>query len=222
MRRTVVMSTVVGSLLCGLFFSHEASGQSLSFGTRLGVTRPNLVAESETVDTPGNESRTGFVGAVSVGLLLSDAWSVQSELGLAGKGTNGSSPDFVMRSTYVEIPLYLRVDAPRDQPGFFPSLLAGGAIAWEVHCGGKTIPGFPGGPRPAPVPLDCSGMRSDRFDAAILFGAGLGWTDGERTLRVEFRYTHGLSDIGSEWKPIQVFNRSVSAAARLEVPWRPT
>jgi len=210
MMRAVLIAT--GLALVGV---SPGSAQDTWYGLSLGMSRVNLVLQSNTLTPPEYGSRTGFLGALSYGRSVNDIVSLHSEIGLVERGSAGTHPDFIMRTAYLEVPLYIRLDTSVRKAGPLLSLLAGGIIAREVSCEGTTTAAVPIGTPPV-VPLDCDRQRTDMLDVAALVGAGVGWRKGVHTWRLELRYTTGLSDISSQ-RPWRTKNTGLFLVARFEL-----
>jgi hypothetical protein len=207
------------AIVVGILTTTQASAQSPTLGMGLGVTRSTLDVNPEIGYGPSYGRITGFFGGLGIGIPLNTAWSLHTEVDVIGKGTRGDPHEVTMRATYLEVPLYVRLNLGDSSAGFFPSVLVGGSLALEVHCGGRRPPSFPGtGPMPSSVALDCAEMRSDKWDVGAILGLGAGWRDDARTWRAEVRYGYGFKDIGSVWETVDISNRSLSGTLWLEMP----
>jgi hypothetical protein len=139
---------------------------------------------------------------------LSSILSVEGEIVLAQKGAGGPFfPD--MRTSYLEIPLLLRLKAPvagRVRP-FFEG---GVAPSVELTCRGlTTVPTTGFGPSPV-VPLDCGSMRTKRSDLGFLAGGGIQVAIRRTTVTLLARHDSGRSNLSAGFPPVEMYNRSWS------------
>lgn len=207
------------AIAIGILTATHASAQSPTLAVGLGVTRSTLHVNPTIGDEPSHGRITGLFGGLGIGIPLNTAWSLHTEVDVIGKGTRGDPREVTMRATYLEVPLYMRLNLGDSSAGLFPSVLVGGSVAREVHCGGRKPPSHPGsGATPSSVTLDCGEMRSDKWDVGAILGLGAGWRDDARTWRAEIRYGHGFKDIGSVWETVDISSRSVSGTLWLEIP----
>lgn len=216
MQRVVLLGPAIA---IGILTATHAFAQSPTLAVGLGVTRSTLDVTPAVGDEPSYGRIMGLFGGLGIGIPLNAAWSLHTEVDVIGKGARGDPRDVTMRAIYLEVPLYLRLNLGDSSAGLFPSVLVGGSLALEVHCGGRRPLSQPGSEATtSSVALDCASMRSDKWDVGAILGLGAGWHDGGRTWRAEVRYGHGFKDIGSAWETVDISNRSLSGTLWFEIP----
>jgi hypothetical protein len=151
--------------------SHLAA--QAEFGLKGGVSFGNI---SNKGVLPGDlGTRTGFAAGASVGL-GSGLVGVGGEALFAQRGLSGDVGG--TKLDYIDIPVYLKVQAPT--PGISPFGYLGPQVSFEVTCKVSDV--------------DCGDTGRAKTDYAGVVGAGVKF-GGEVGFSVEARYVYGLKDL---------------------------
>jgi hypothetical protein len=151
--------------------SHLAA--QAEFGLKGGVSFGNI---SNKGVLPGDlGTRTGVAAGASVGL-GTGLVGVGAEALFAQRGLSGDVGD--TKLDYIDIPVYLKVQAPT--PGISPFGYLGPQVSFEVTCKVSDV--------------DCGDTGRAKTDYAGVVGAGVKF-GGEVGFSVEARYVYGLKDL---------------------------
>jgi hypothetical protein len=167
----VVFSTLVLTLAAAA----PASAQ-VEFGLKGGASFGNI---SNKGLLPGNlKTRTGWAAGASLGfragLLGVGGEALFAKRGLKSDGTGDLKLD------YVDIPVYLKIQAPT--PGISPFGYIGPQVSFEVTCKVDDV--------------DCTGGDRSKTDYAGVIGAGVKFGhEGGVGFTAEARYIYGLKDL---------------------------
>lgn len=216
-QRFLAATILMFVLFTGLCGPPAAAAQSPEVGLAFGMTRSALQLEPCDGDAPAFDRLTNLTGGFQVSVPLAGPFAVEAGLGLVGKGARFSRQVY-MRSTYLEVPLSVRLEAGGPGARLFPRFVAGGTVSREVRCGGQALVNTPGQEAPPTIPFDCDDMRSDRWDVGAVVGVGAGVREGSRTWSLEVRHNWGVTDILSRSDIADVRNRNLSVALRLDTP----
>ena len=145
------------------------------FGLKGGVSFGNV---SNKGVLPGDlGTRTGFAAGASVGL-GTGVVGVGAEALFAQRGLSGDLGD--TKIDYVDIPVYLKVQAPT--PGISPFGYVGPQVSFEVTCKVSDV--------------DCGDTGRAKTDYAGVIGAGVKFGGAQSVgFSVEGRYVYGLKDL---------------------------
>lgn len=165
----------------------------------IGVMGGVNLAKVSGDDVDGLDSRTGFMGGVFITFHLTNAFGIEPEALYSQRGASmddGSGVDATIKMDYIDIPVLLRFDIPVVGP-IRPFFVAGPAFGIQTKC---SIAAEGGG---VSASVDCDQFDEDpeanidnkSFDLSGVFGAGLDFRLGSRTLMVGARYQHGFSDV---------------------------
>lgn len=170
-KRFVVLSTLVLTLAAAA----PASAQ-LEFGLKGGASFGNI---SNKGLLPGNlKTRTGWAAGASLGFrarLIGVGGEVLfAKRGLKSDGTGDLKLD------YVDIPVYLKIQAPT--PGISPFGYLGPQVSFEVTCKVDNV--------------DCANGNRSKTDYAGVVGAGVKFGNESGVgFTAEARYIYGLKDL---------------------------
>jgi Outer membrane protein beta-barrel domain len=145
------------------------------FGLKGGVSFGNI---SNKGVLPGDlGTRTGFAAGVSVGLGTGIV-GLGAEALYAQRGLSGDVGD--TKLDYIDIPVYLKVQAPT--PGISPFGYLGPQVSFEVTCKVSDV--------------DCGDTGRAKTDYAGVVGAGVKFGGAQSVgFSVEGRYVYGLKDL---------------------------
>jgi len=163
--------------------------------------------------------KVGLVAGGFLGIQVNDVFSVEpqalySQKGTKVKGTGSSSSmEGSVRVTYIEVPLLGKFWIPVSDSQVRPFIFAGPEFEFKVSC---SVDGAAFG-----VTGDCdktTEIKLKSTDFGVTGGAGLQFKAGNQVVRVDARYTHGLSDINDSGDNTKVKNRAFAATVGLGFP----
>jgi hypothetical protein len=166
---------VLGALGLTLAAAVPASAQ-VEFGLKGGASFGNI---SNKGLLPGNlKTRTGWAAGASLGyragLIGIGGEALFAKRGLKSDGTGDLKLD------YVDIPVYLKIQAPT--PGISPFGYIGPQVSFEVTCKVDDV--------------DCGNGNHSKTDYAGVVGAGVKFGKGSGVgFTAEARYIYGLKDL---------------------------
>ena len=166
---------VLGALGLTLAAAVPASAQ-VEFGLKGGASFGNI---SNKGLLPGNlKTRTGWAAGASLGyragLIGVGGEALFAKRGLKSDGTGDLKLD------YVDIPVYLKIQAPT--PGISPFGYIGPQVSFEVTCKVDNV--------------DCADGDRSKTDYAGVVGAGVKFgNEGGVGFTAEARYIYGLKDL---------------------------
>lgn len=161
--------------------------------------------ETHVSDSTQNSRHTVTVGGV-IDYLISDQWSLQSELNYFKKGykTPGGFLNDQVVLNYLEVPIFLK--ARSTWTYFSPQVFLGPSLAY-LHSAEKTIGG---------VELDTT-STSNRFELGFYVGLGLDLLLSDKMeLTFSGRYGWGLTDIQDLSFGPGLYNRAFHLVAGLK------
>lgn len=134
----------------------------------------------------GLDSRTGWIGGLSIVLPSSGLIAFQPEVLLVSKGAKGqnSGPDGLTLN-YLEVPLLFRLQLDLGT-GVTPHLYAGPYLGYQIDCKVEGITG------------DCDdvpGVSTKTVDVGGALGGGLSFDVGGALLTTGVRYSFGVSKV---------------------------
>lgn len=183
--------------------------------TTVGVVAGINLAKLAGDDISHADTRIGFLGGVTLSLPMAPQWSFAPELTYSTKGVKDSDGTFTstVKLSYVEIPALIRFDAATSG-GVKPFLLGGPALAFKAGCSIETHESG------VTATVDCDKVGGTSFnavDVGAMFGGGLAFDAGGRTMRLGVRYDFGFIDIESNGS---ARNRVLSFVGSYEWPFR--
>lgn len=162
----------------------------------------------EFIGFPGEQSRSGMAGGLSVELPLNSTWVFRPELLYVQKGKKGGSPKLELALDYVEIPLLMKASIPLGG-GLSGSLFGGPGLALCVK---HELTSAEERPLNPPT-LTVENVQSTEFIGCL--GAGLAVSLGQGRLELEARFTGSFSDIAGNADPVYA---PVGPDDRIEIP----
>ena len=215
MKRVLFAAVITASLMTGT----SALAQSLP-PSRLGVLGGVSFATLGGADVNDANTRTGFVGGVSLTLPLRERLSLELNGLYSQKGAKASeqSESLTLKFDYIEVPILLRYDFTAE--GVRPFVSGGVSLAYQTSCEAKAATAE------FSAEVDCSTLDSDsdvaldvkKFDAGLAFGGGLDFPmANDRLFTLGARYVLGVTDIV---KDETVRNRAWQIYAGFSFPLR--
>ncbi len=174
-------------------FAQKSSGMTIGVMAGANYTKASLDPEETGVDY---EYKTGWLVGAFLGIPVNSMISIEPQVFYSQKGTKISatqgSGEAEIKLGYVEVPLLLKVWIPVSgnvEPYFF----AGPEFEYNSSCKVK------GSAFGITSEADCEGSQADvsikSTDFAATGGAGIQFLMGGQSVRVDARYTQGLTDI---------------------------
>ena len=202
-------------VLCAAVANAQTPTPTPTFGVVAGLNFARLSGDSSS----GTKQRIGFVGGATLNLPLSPNWAFAPELVYSQKGVKASDTDFeaTIKLSYIELPALFRYDFG-TAGGVRPFLLAGPAFALKSGCSVEVEGGgvsLSGGCDDANDTGEGSSFKS--FDVGAMFGGGLSFDVGGRTMRLGVRYNLGLVEVADNSGSAK--NRVLSLVGSFEWPF---
>jgi outer membrane protein W len=195
-------------------------GTEVTIGVMAGANYSKVSQDPASTDITF-DYHTGLVAGGFVGIKVNDVFSVEPQALYSVKGTkaNGtgsnSSITGSVKLNYLEIPLLGKFWIPISNSEVKPFLFAGPEFEYLISCSVE------GTAFSATNSTDCNTaqikIKSTEFGATV--GAGVEFMAGGQSVRVDGRYTHGLtniSDNASDKSTIK--NRSFMATVGVGFP----
>ncbi|MEO8577226.1 MAG: porin family protein [Gemmatimonadales bacterium] len=173
--------------------AQKTSGMTI--GVMAGVNYTKVTQDPEPTDV-SYDYRTGWLVGAFLGVPINAMVSIEPQVFYSEKGTKISatqgSAEGEVKLGYVEVPLLLKLWIPASgnvEPYFF----AGPEFEYNSSCKVK------GSAFGITSETDCEGSQADidikSTDFAATGGAGIQFLMGRQSVRVDARYTYGLTDI---------------------------
>ena len=215
------MRHLLVSAIFAIGLAPTVSAQATPAKPRFGITAGITLADVGGEDLQNTKLKTGFVGGVVAALPLGSGFSFQPELVYSMKGTKVDSTNIELsvKVNYFELPLLVRYEVPVTG-STKPFLLAGPALAIQTSCK------FAVSQQGATISIGCeelfnqggaSNIDSKTFDFGAIFGGGLAFDVGGRSMSIGVRYDLGLTKIFSD---TDMKNRALSFIGSFEWPFR--
>ena len=196
-------------------------GTEVTIGVMAGANYSKVSQDPASTDITFGY-HTGLVAGGFVGIKVNDAFSVEPQALYSVKGTkvtgagSNSSITGSVKLNYLEIPLLGKFWIPISNSQVRPFLFAGPEFEYLISC---SVEGAAFG---ATSSNDCNNttdikIKSTDFGATV--GAGVEFMAGKQSVRVDARYTHGLtniSDNASDKSTIK--NRSLTGTVGIGFP----
>jgi hypothetical protein len=169
-----------------------AQGQRFDLGFQLGYSRARFTADQVGLD----ESRSGSLFGLFLGMPLAGPLRAQAELFLAKKGGGVTTAfetvpvQLSLQLVYIEMPVLARLAIPIGSR-LHPTVFGGGSVALNIGCDIQAeIPGLV-----AQQACDEAGaVGAHSFDYGVVFGAGIEYDWPKSSARLEVRRHVGLRD----------------------------
>ncbi|HEX5437629.1 MAG TPA: porin family protein [Gemmatimonadaceae bacterium] len=185
-----------------------------SFGVLVGLNLANFHGS----EVSGTDSRTGVMGGVSGTFRFSRVFGIQPEVLFEQKGTKISEAgaDATIKLSYIEIPVFARVEFTPNGGSVRPFLLAGPTLAFKVGCslGASALGASTSLGCDSPLIAEAFGpglnLNPGSVDAGAAVGGGLDILMGTWAMSLGVRYDQGLVSL---FDGLNAKNKAVSLVA---------
>jgi hypothetical protein len=169
--------------------------------------------------------KAGVLAGVFLAIPLTDVFSIEPQALFSQKGADvdgtgaKSSLDGSIRINYIEIPVLLKVRFPMSYSQVTPFLFAGPSFAFRVGCTAR------GEILTATGSEDCDKVGNGTLldlkstDVGLTGGGGIQFNAGGYPLRLDARYTWGLTDINDSGDAREIKNRAFAATIGIGFPF---
>ncbi|MFN2603707.1 MAG: porin family protein [Gemmatimonadaceae bacterium] len=195
--RAAVSIVVLGGAFIPCIATAQRAGD-MTIGVMAGVNYSKVSQDPESSDV-SFEYKPGFVGGVFLGIQVNDWFSIEPEVLFSQKGSkvkgkgNNSALEGSVRINYIEIPVLAKFWFPVSNPGVKPFIFGGPEVEFKVSCTAE------GAILAVTGSEDCDKTDNEinlkSTDFGVTGGAGVQFRAGGQDLRVDARYTFGLTDI---------------------------
>ena len=211
-------------MLCGAFIPVVATAQKagdMTIGVMAGANYSKVSQSPESGDVTF-DYKVGLLAGGFLGIAVNDVFSVEpqalfSQKGSKVKGTgSNSSLEGSVRITYIEVPLLGKFWIPVSDPAVKPYVFVGPEVEFKVSCTAE------GAILAVTGSEDCDKTNGEiklkSTDFGVTGGAGVQFKAGNQIVRIDARYTHGLSDINDTGNNRSIKNRAFAATIGLGWP----
>lgn len=220
------IARAIGSMIVlgGAFIPSVATAQK-SGDITIGVMAGLNDATWSQDPAPGDVTfgyKVGLVAGGFLGVQVNDVFSVEpqalySQKGTKVKGTGSkSSLEGSVRITYIEVPVLVKYWIPVSDSQVRPFVFAGPDVEFKVSCTAE------GAILAVTGSTDCdktgTEIKLKSTDLGATAGAGIQFKAGNQTVRVDARYTLGLTDINDAGDNRKIKNRAFAATVGLGFP----
>ena len=199
--------TSAAAVFGGALFALAAAGANVGAqeAMRYPAYRFGLMAGANISDmtkTTGADTRTGFLGGVTLNARFTRNFSLQPELYYSQKGVKGTfvdeasgeNVDVTLKNDYVELPVLAKWTLVPEGT-VQPFVLGGPAFAASASCKAE------GSSRGVSASIDCDKLAShNTFDMGGLLGGGVAIPVGKNAMTLGARYTFGFNKVFDESK----------------------
>lgn len=220
------IARAVGSMIVlgGAFIPSVATAQKsgdMTIGVMAGVNYATVNQDPASSDVTFGY-KVGLVAGGFLGVQVNDVFSVEpqalySQKGSKVKGTgSNSSLEGSIRISYIEVPVLAKYWIPVSDSQVRPFVFAGPEVEFKVSCTAE------GAILAVTGSTDCDKtgteikLKSTDFGATA--GAGIQFKAGNQNVRVDARYTLGLTNINDSGDSRDIKNRAFAATVGLGFP----
>ena len=218
----VMAGAFVLSALSGSSSLSAQRAGSMTIGIMGGANLATLEQDPDPTDVEFGYKAGAVVGAF-LGYQLSDMFSIEPQVLFSQKGADvdgtgaNSALDGSIRINYIAVPVLLKAWFPMAYSSVKPFVFAGPEVAFKVGCTARGEILAVTGSR------DCdeTGTELDikSTDVGLTGGGGIQFNTGTSVVRIDARYTWGLTDINDAGDAREIKNRAFSATIGLGIPW---
>lgn len=176
-------------------------GADVTIGIMAGANYAKVTQEPASADATF-DYHTGLVAGAFVGVKVADAISIEPQAlysvkgaNIKGTGSNSSSTGSI-KLNYLEIPVLVKFWIPMSDSQVKPFLFAGPEFEYLISC---KISGKPFG---ITGEQDCdkppTNIKIKSTDWGATAGGGLEFKAGQQVVRIDARYTLGLTDLNND------------------------
>ena len=219
------IARVVGSMIVlGAFIPSVAKAQKsgdITIGVMAGVNFATVHQDPQSSDVTFGY-KTGLVAGGFLGYQVNDVFSIEpqvlySQKGSKVKGTgSNSSLEGGIRIGYIEVPVLAKFWIPVSDSQMRPFIFVGPEVEFKVSCTAE------GAILAVTGSTDCDNTGSEiklkSTDFGGTAGAGIQFKAGNQVVRVDGRYTLGLTDINDSGDSRSIKNRAFAVTVGLGFP----
>lgn len=217
--RAAVTIMVLGTAFIPSIAAAQRSGD-MTIGVMAGVNYAKWNQDPESSEVTFGYKAGLLVGGF-LGVQLNDAFSIEPQVLFSQKGTkvNGtgtkSSLEGSVRINYIEVPVLAKFWIPISDAQVKPFIFVGPEIEFKVGCTAEgAIIAVTGS-------VDCDQSPQDKIkstDFGATAGAGIQFMMAGQAVRVDARYTLGLTNINDTGDSRDIKNRAFAATVGLGFP----
>jgi hypothetical protein len=211
---------VLGAVFIPSVAAAQKSGD-MTIGIMAGVNYATVNQDPQSSEVTF-AYKVGLVAGAFLGFQVTPEFSIEpqalySQKGskVTGTGTN-SSLEGGIRITYIEVPVLGKFWIPVSNTQMRPFVFAGPEVEFKVSCTAE------GAILAVTGSADCdqtgSEIKLKSTDFGATAGAGIQFKAGNQDVRVDARYTLGLTDINDSGDTRKIKNRAFAATVGLGFP----
>jgi hypothetical protein len=211
-------------VLAGAFIPSVATAQragDITVGVMAGVNYATVSQDPEATEVDFGYKAGLLVGAF-LGYQVTDAFSIEPQAFYSQKGAkvtgtgSNSSLEGSVRINYIEVPVLAKLWFPIANSQMKPFVFAGPDVGFKVGCTAEGEILAVTGSR------DCDETNGEiklkSTDFGVTGGAGIQFYAGTNVVRIDARYTWGLTDINDSGDNREIKNRAFAATIGLGIP----
>jgi outer membrane protein W len=218
-----IVRAVLGIVALYAVYVPTAGAQNkstMTFGIMAGANYAKVSQDPEQTDVSFDYT-TGLLAGAFLGIRVNDVFSIEPQVLYSVKGTklegtgSNSSITGSIKLNYVEVPLLGKFWIPMSNSQVRPFVFAGPEFAYLISCRAK------GTAFGTTVSDDCdqTDLKVKSTDVGATVGGGLEFMAGRQSVRVDGRYTHGLTDINDDsTDPTKAKNRAFAVTVGVGFP----
>lgn len=223
--KAAVSIVVLGGAFIPVVATAQRAGD-MTIGVMAGVNYATVNQDPESSDVSFGY-KVGFIGGAFLGYQVNDWFSIEpqalfSQKGakVNGKGSN-SSLEGSVRINYIEVPVLAKFWFPVSGSQMRPFVFAGPEVEFKVSCSAE------GAILAVTGSEDCDKTDNEinlkSTDFGVTGGAGIQFMAGGQDVRIDARYTLGLTDINDSSASTDsrtIKNRAFAVTVGLGWPFR--
>jgi hypothetical protein len=210
-------------VLGGAFIPSVATAQragNMTIGVMAGVNYAKWNQDPESGEVTFHY-KTGLVAGGFLGFQVNDVFSIEPQALFSQKGTKvdgtgaKSALEGSVRINYIEVPVLGKFWIPVSDAQVRPFVFAGPEVEFRVSCTAEGVILAVTGS------VDCDKSPQDRVkstDFGLTGGAGVQFKAGNQLVRLDARYTFGLTNINDSGDSRSIKNRAFAATVGLGWP----
>lgn len=218
--RAAVSIVVLGVAFIPVVATAQKAGD-MTIGVMVGVNYSKFSQSPQSSDVTF-EYKVGLVAGAFLGIAVNDVFSIEPQALFSQKGTkvkgtgSNSSLEGGVRINYIEVPVLGKFWIPVSDTQVRPFVFAGPEVEFKLSCTAD------GAILAVTGSQDCdktgTEIKLKSTDFGVTGGAGVQFKAGNQVVRVDARYTHGLSDINDSGDSRSIKNRAFAVTVGLGWP----
>jgi hypothetical protein len=219
-------ATTVGTIiaLSGAFIPSVATAQragDITIGVMAGVNYATVSQDPQATEVDFGY-KAGLLAGAFLGYQVTDAFSIEPQALYSQKGAkvtgtgSNSSLEGSVRINYIEVPVLAKLWFPMASSQMKPFVFVGPEVSFKVGCTAEGEILAVTGSR------DCDETNGEiklkSTDFGVTGGAGIQFYAGTNVVRIDARYTWGLTDINDSGDNRKIKNRAFAATIGLGIP----